>query len=68
VTADSILSLYRMTLRGWHHRSWTVDGSLEACFDRDGATVALDTTGLGRFAGTQRTYNMVVDHAGGRCD
>jgi hypothetical protein len=42
---------------------------LEACFDRDGATVAVDTTGMDLLGGaTQKTYAITVDHNGGNCD
>jgi hypothetical protein len=38
-------------------------------FDRNGATVALDTTGMELLAGaTQKTYALTIDHNGGNCD
>jgi hypothetical protein len=69
LTQQDIIRLYKKRLAGWHQVSWTVDGTLEACFDRDGATVAVDTTGMDlRGGATQKTYAITVDHNGGNCD
>jgi hypothetical protein len=68
-SAEDVVSLFKERLAGWHQRSWTVDGTLIACFDRNGATVALDTTGMELLAGsTQKTYALTIDHNGGNCD
>jgi hypothetical protein len=68
-SAKEVVSLFKERLVRWHQQSWTVDGTLIACFDRNGATVALDTTGMELLAGaTQKTYALTVDHNGGSCD
>jgi hypothetical protein len=68
-SAEDVVSLFRARLVRWHERSWTVDGTLIACFDRSGATVALDTTGMKPLAGaTKKTYALTIDHDGGNCD
>jgi len=68
-TQQDIVRLYKKHLKGWHQESWTVDGTLESCFDRDGETVAVDTTGMELLGGaTQKTYAITVDHHGGSCD
>jgi hypothetical protein len=69
LTQQDIIRLYQKRLAGWHRESWTVDGTLEACFDRGGATVAVDTTGMDLLGGaTQKTYAITVDHNGGNCE
>ena len=68
-SAEDVASLFKKRLVRWHQQSWTVDGTLIACFDRNGATVALDTIGMELPAGvTQKTYALTVDHNGGNCD
>jgi hypothetical protein len=68
-SAADVVSLFNESLVGWHQQSWTVDGTVMACFDRNGATVALDTTGMKLLAGsTQKTYALTIDHNGGNCD
>jgi hypothetical protein len=68
-SAADVVSLFKENLVGWHQQSWTVDGTVMACFDRNGATVALDTTGMERLGGsTQKTYALTIDHNGGNCD
>jgi hypothetical protein len=68
-SAEDVASLFKKRLVRWHQQSWTVDGTLIACFDRNGATVALDTTGMELLAGaTQKTYALTIDHNGGNCD
>ena len=68
-SAEDVVSLFKERLAGWHQQSWTVDGTLIACFDRNGATVALDTSGMKLLAGsTQKTYALTIDHNGGNCD
>jgi hypothetical protein len=69
LSAEDVVSLFKERLLRWHQQSWTVDGTLIACFDRNGATVALDTTGIELLAGaTQKTYALTIDHNGGNCD
>jgi hypothetical protein len=68
-SAEDVVSLFREGLVRWHQQSWRVDGTLIACFDRNGAIVALDTTGMELLAGaTQKTYALTIDHNGGNCD
>jgi hypothetical protein len=68
-SAEDVASLFKKRLGRWHQQSWTVDGTLIACFDRNGVTVALDTTGMEPLAGaTQKTYALTIDHNGGNCD
>jgi hypothetical protein len=69
LSAEDVVSLFKERLLRWQQQSWTVDGTLIACFDRNGATVALDTTGIELLAGaTQKTYALTIDHNGGNCD
>jgi hypothetical protein len=69
LSAEDVVSLFKERLPRWHQQSWRVDGTLIACFDRNGATVALDTTGMELLAGaTQKTYALTIDHNGGNCD
>ena len=68
-SAEDVVWLFKERLADWHQQSWTVDGTLIACFDRNGGTVALDTTGMELLAGsTQKTYALTIDHNGGNCD
>jgi hypothetical protein len=69
LSAEDVVSPFKERLLRWQQQSWTVDGTLIACFDRNGATVALDTTGIELLAGaTQKTYALTIDHNGGNCD
>jgi hypothetical protein len=69
MTGKSIVSFYKKRMRGWHRESWTVDGTFMACFDRNGATVAVNTDGMELLGGaTRKTYEIAVVHEGGTCD
>lgn len=68
-TDAGIVGFYRTRMSGWHRESWTVDRLLFACFDRRGAIVAIDTSGMELVGGaTRKTYGIAVTHAGGTCD
>jgi hypothetical protein len=69
MTGESIVRFYKDRMTGWHRESWTVDGISIACFDRNGATVAVDTTGMKPLGGaTRKTYTIIAIHEGGTCD
>jgi hypothetical protein len=68
-TDADVVGFYKKRMSGWRRESWTVDRLLFACFDRNGATVAIDTTGMELLGGaTRKTYGIAVTHAGGTCD
>jgi len=69
LTQDDIVHFYKQHLRGWHGTSWTVDRTLFACFDRQGATVGVATDGMElREGATRKAYEIAVTHQGGTCD
>jgi len=54
------MQFYRRHLRAWHGVFWTVDGVRLACFDRNGAVVVVDASGMSGSA--QKTYDVTVNH------
>jgi hypothetical protein len=69
LTNKDVIRFYRLRLRSWRATSWAVDGTLFACFHRNGAVVGVATEGMELLGGAkQKSYSVGADHNGGNCD
>jgi hypothetical protein len=69
MTQEDVVRFYRLRMHGWRPTSWSVDGTLFACFDRRQASVAISTDGMELLGGArQKSYEISADHNGGSCD
>jgi hypothetical protein len=69
MTQEEVVRFYMRRLHGWRATSWTVDGTLFACFERKRAVVGIATEGMTLRGGAkQKSYGISADNNAGGCE